>query len=502
MKTQIIQLDKNDDYISIRDKMSWSQTSRILLVWPSKGQVLNRRLELNLVKRHAKRLGAQLALVTHESEVRFIAQQIGVPVFDNLRHAQESHWRMGKQKNVDLRPEVTHPSIDIMRKSIPKLSPVWLEQPATRIICFAISVFVLFALGIFIIPGAKIKLSPQVKLQSITLSLSTDPTLTAINFSTGSLPTYNQEVIVEGQEYVTPTGSVTIPDQVAFGGLRFTNISDRKISVPMGIVVTTLGSDPIRFITTSKDEVVINSGESIVLSARAIEPGTSGNLPVNTLVAIEGDLGPDFTVTNLYATHGGTDAFVPGPTKQDIRLLREHLVGKLEQAALVELNSILPAEDTLITPTLKIIETINETTIPAVGEPGNQLSLSMRLRFQSQVVAWEKLNNLVKPIMDANTPTGYTPIINSMTLKQLTTPTLGEDGNVHWTILAQRKLQADILVDQAINLITGLTIPQAIDRLNGSLPLSAEAQIMLIPEWWPRLPFLPLRIQVIQPDTR
>jgi hypothetical protein len=36
MKTQIIQLESHDDIISIRDKMGWSQTSRILLVWPEK----------------------------------------------------------------------------------------------------------------------------------------------------------------------------------------------------------------------------------------------------------------------------------------------------------------------------------------------------------------------------------------------------------------------------------------------------------------------------------
>ena len=81
MKTQIIQVSKNDDHVSVCDKMNWSQTGRILLVWPNKWQVLNRRLDLVMVKRHASRLGAQLALVTHDAEVRFIANQVGIPVF-------------------------------------------------------------------------------------------------------------------------------------------------------------------------------------------------------------------------------------------------------------------------------------------------------------------------------------------------------------------------------------------------------------------------------------
>jgi len=502
VKTQIIQLNKNDDYISVRDKMSWSQTGRILLVWPGKNQALNRRLELNLVKRHSNSLGAQLAFVTHDSEICYIAKQIGIPVFNNPRQAQHAHWRMDKRKNIDLHDEKTHPSLETMRDSIHPQSLVWLEHPATRIICFVISVLALFVLGIFILPGATIMLYPLEKIQSMTLSLSADPSLTAINLSTGSLPIYTQEVTVEGRENVTTSGSVIIPDQVAIGGLRFTNISDRKITIPMGTVVTNLGSYPIRFVTSSNDDVTINPGNSVVLSARSIEPGISGNLPPNTLVAIEGELGTDLTVTNPYATHGGTDASVPAPTNQDIRLLREHLVEKLEQAALMELNTLIQTSDTLITPTLKIIEIIDETPTAAVGEPGNQLGLSMRLRFQSQVVAAEELSSLITPILDANTPTGYTPVESTMVLRQLTNPTLGEDGNAHWTISVQRKLQADIAAEQAINLINGLSTPQAIDRLKGSLPLTAEVQIILIPEWWPRLPLLPMRIQVVQPETK
>jgi hypothetical protein len=310
------------------------------------------------------------------------------------------------------------------------------------------------------------------------------------------------EVIVEGSENAPVSGSVTIPDKVAISGLRFTNISDREITIPPGTVVTTLGSDPIRFITSLQGEVAVKPGESAVLTARSIEPGTSGNLPQNSLLAIEGELGPDLTVTNPYATHGGTDGSVPSPTNQDIRILREHLIEKLEQAALVDLQAMIPTDDTLITPTLKIIEIIYETTTPAVGEPGNQLSQSMRMRFQSQVVAGKELRNLVTPILDSNTPTGYSPIITTMVLERLTLATIGEDGNAHWNLHVQRKLQADIVNNQAIHLINGLSVPESIDRLNRSLPLASEAQIMLAPEWWPRLPLLPMRIQIIQPDIK
>ena len=502
MKTQIIQLNKNDDYISVRDKMSWSQTGRILLVWPKGGQNLNHQLELYLVKRHAINLGAQLAFVTRDAEVRRIAQPLGIPVFNSLYRAQATHWRKGTRKSIDFRRTSTRPNIETMRALAHPTSQKWLEHPATRIFCFVISVLAVFALGVFILPGAKIILTPRMETQSINLSLLADPSLSTIHLSTGSLPTYSQEVIVEGSDSTNATGSVTIPDQPAFGELRFTNISNHQVTLPEQTVVTTLGRDPIRFISLSDGKITVEPGRSISLSARSINPGTSGNLPPDALVAIMGEPGLEVTVTNPNATHGGTDALVPSPTIEDLRLLRERLVGKLEQAALKDLRSLLPGEDTLITPSLKIMETLEETSIPVVGEPGDKVSLSLRLRYQSQVVAGDVINSLVMPILDANTHKGLHPIADTTVFTQLTSPVQGEDGNAHWTIQAQRRLRADINYFQAIELINGKSIPDANARLNAALPLATQAQILLEPSWWPRLPFLTMRIQIIQPESR
>jgi hypothetical protein len=488
----------NDDHVSVCDKMNWSQTGRILLVWPNKGQVLNQRLELVMVKRHASRLGAQLGLVTHDTEVRFIAHQVGIPVFNNLRQAQDTHWRINRQKKNISPPDGNRPNLDNLRKSVKSQSNVWLEHPATRIVLFGISVIALFVLGIFILPGATIYLTPQTNTQSMDLMVTADPSQSDINLSMGSLPSYTQEVIVEGRKDANTSGTATIPDKAASGTLRFTNISNRELTIPVGTIVTTLGDDPIRYLTSLRNDIDIKPGISAVINARSIAPGISGNLPPNSLVAIEGDLGSDLTVTNPNATYGGTNASVSAPSNRDFRLLREQLIKDLEQTALMDLNKLLPAGDFLITPTLTLTEILDETAAPAIGEPGSHISLSMRLRFESQVASVEELNKLIIPILDANIPQGYTPIENTIILKQLTKPELGEDGNASWNINAQREIQADIINSQIGKIISGLETPQAVDRLNDALPLAHEAQIILTPRWWPRLPFLPMRIQVVQ----
>jgi hypothetical protein len=482
--------------------MGWSQTGRILLVWPDHGHVLNRQLDLNLVKRHAEMVGAQLALVTHDHEVRFYAKHFGIPVFDSPRRAQDSQWKIIQSRKIIFKDNSTQSSsVSLQRTTHPNTSAK-LEHAAIRFLGFGLSVLALFALGIFILPGAKINLFPQVEMQTMRFDLFADPSSTSINFSTGSLPTYNQDVIVEGRDTITSTGSTIIPDKPATGSLRFTNASSQEISIPAGTIVSTRGNNAVRFITSSMNDVPVNPHQSVLVDARAMKPGSSGNLSPNQLVAIVNDLGLDLIVTNPLATHGGTDASVPSPSTLDLQLLRDRVSTQLKQTAMTQIQSIVLEDDTVISPTLEIVETLADTSTPSIGEPGNQLELSLRLRVQSQVVSGEVLNSLVMPIMDSNTPNGYLALPNTLEITQITSPTLGEDGNAHWTISATRKLQIDIPENRVIDIIKGVKVAQASNRLSASLPLAEQAQIVLTPNWWPRLPLLAMRIEVVQPEFR
>jgi hypothetical protein len=96
-------------------------------------------------------------------------------VYKNLRQAQHTHWRSDKHKKVKLLPDDSHPGVTSIRKLLHSQSHDWLKHPAIRILSFAISVLALFVLGIFILPGATILLTPQEKIQSMTLSLIADP---------------------------------------------------------------------------------------------------------------------------------------------------------------------------------------------------------------------------------------------------------------------------------------------------------------------------------------
>jgi hypothetical protein len=501
VKIQIINLDPNDDALSVRDKMSWSQTGRILLVYPVHGCMLNRQLDLNLVKRQVISMGAQLALVTRDSEVRFYARKIGIPVFNNLQRALDHPWKIIRQAQINHHQNSRPYNFEDIRKNILPAVPAWTEHPVIRFFCLGISVLALSILGVFILPSARITLSPKIEIQSMRFDLSADPASTIINYSTGRIPSSNQEVIVEGGDTITATGTVNIADDPALSSLKFTNESKLVIYIPPETIITTLGKDPVRFITTQSGDVAVFPTESVAVPARAIKPGRSGNLSPNKLVVIDGDLGQGLKVTNPKATQGGTDASVPSPTTQDLEELRSRLHSQLTQVALAQFQSVLPKGDTLISPTMAMVEVLEETTSPSVGEPGTKLELTTRLRFRSQVVAGEAIHSLVIPILDSNTPSGYSPLSNSLEITQLSNPSLAQDGSAHWTISVMRKLKVDIQDYQAINIVKGATISKAKEYLSSDLPLMAEAQIVLAPSWWPRLPLVPMRIQVFQAEV-
>ena len=117
MKTQVIQLDVHDDLISIRDRMAWAKTPRILLIWPKRGSVGVRPLDLTLLRRHAESLGADLGLVTRRADIRAAARELNISVFSRASDAQKKQW----QERLSAHPSRRFPRMDLrsVRQNLP-----------------------------------------------------------------------------------------------------------------------------------------------------------------------------------------------------------------------------------------------------------------------------------------------------------------------------------------------------------------------------------------------
>ena len=501
MKTQIIQLVINDDYISVLDKMGWIQTGHVLLVWPIEGQILSQQLELNLLNRHAAKLGARFGLVTYDEEVRSYAHRLDIPVFDTPDQAQETQWPVDMAEIKAIKTEKTHPGLEALRQQQPK-PPTRAERPVTRFIYFGVSMLALLALGAFLLPSAKISLIPPVQTQATPISLTAHPSLTKIDSVTSSIPSYLLEVVIEASDKIETTGSLTVADEAASGSLLFTNNSRDDADIPQGLMVSTSGITPVVFAITLDHERILEPGDSVLLDAQAVLPGTSGNLPADSLSVIDGELGQVLTVTNPDATHGGTDSSAPAPSKADLEQLRQRLSERMKAASLPEIQKLVQAGDSLIPASIKPIEVLFESATPALGEPGKMLNLSLRVRFQAQAVSTDLLQQLATQILDARLPVGFAPDNQTLLLNPLNAPYVDEDGKIRWTIHIQRNIQQQLKMDGLSDLVKGTTIERAMERLSTSLSLVEPAQISVSPNWWPRLPLVSMRIQVVQAGTK
>jgi len=513
MKTFILQLEQHDDIISTRDKMCWAKSGRILLVWPKRGHMLNRRLDLVLLQRHSSILGAPLALVTHDPDVHYYAPRMGIPVFRSLRQAQNIHWRVPRRfrklpPESGLAPEWETRIADILqlkpeRNHIPQRPER--ESPKlpgfTRLTFFTLGVLALLAIAATLLPSAQVVLAPQIKNQETTIEIRAIPEIVSPGLS-GAVPARNVKVIVEGRESVPVTGVVLLPDRMAIGYVTFTNLTDQAVDVPEGVVVRTLvdaspGEDTLRFSVTQAGTIPAGTGNTLVLPVRSLTPGSRGNLPSNSLVALEGLLGTQLSVTNPEPTSHGTERRELIPTEEDRRKLAAMLQESLEHTALKEIQNGLDKGDLLIPSSLSLLRTIEETYQPAELQPADRVSLNQRLEFQASFVSAEDLHALAQAVLDAGLPANFTPLGNTLEIDNLEEPLPGQDSIARWRLHAVRKIQARLTEPQVIQLALGLETWKAKARLESALPLKESPQITLNPSWWPRLPFIPFRITII-----
>ena len=494
MKTQVIQLDIHDDVTSVRDKMSWAKTPRILLVYPRRSRTLKRSLDLRLLQRHALLLGAQLAIVAPSAEVRQSAQELGIPIFKTAAIAQRRTWQT---KSALETPVLRTPLAELrrmQREAVPAEGR-WRNLIAVRLLFFTLAVLAVLALLVLFFPSATVALTPETRMQSLSISLSASPQVTAINLN-GSLPARLASVVVQRTKTAPVTGSVITPNTPAAGIARFRNLNIANLVIPSGTVVRTTGSPPVKFATTTDAVMPAGVAKTVDVPIQAVDPGTSGNLPADVLVAIEGDLGTSLAVTNPSPTTGGTDHSAPIQTAEDRSHLHDALVAEILTQCKISLPHSLGQGDIYFPDTLAVGQVLSETYFPADGQTGATLSLSMNVQCQARYAQAADINSLASLALDANLPDGFEHASSAVTAITSGVPVTDAYGNTTWKVLAQRLLRAHIDPVETMRLIQGRSLPVAGQRLAASLRLVAKPIIKLTPAWWPWLPVFPFRIAV------
>ena len=494
VKTQILTLESHDDLISVRDRMSWAKTPRILLVWPKYEKVTLRQVDLKILQRHALYLGAQLGLVTRTRHVREEAEALRIPVFESTGEAQRISWPAPRRKR--LPRHAPRKDLRAKREQVQIQEEALRTHPVVRIGMFSVGVLSVLVLVALFIPQAQVTLSPVSTTQSITLPVIANPSVDSV-FITGNIPAHEKQVVVEGEHTVVVTGEGIVPQSKAKGIVVFRNLTQQSVEIPAGTVIQNADATAIRFVTTSDGQVEAGVGKTLELPIEAIEGGLAGNLDAETINAIEGRLGLSLSVTNPEPTTGGRERSSVQASDSDHARVKTLLIKRLDEMALQKFRAEINAGDILFDETLNLSQVLSEKYDPPAGAAGSKLTLTMQVEYSVLYASASDLTRLASLVLNASIPSGFSPASDALTVKPATKPTIREDGSARWTMKVERKIIQFIDPAQVTHLIQGYSSGSAQSRLQENLPLASSPQISLSPLWWPWVPIVPFRISVV-----
>lgn len=506
MKTQVIQLDPHDDVVSVRDRLGWGRAGRVVLVWPERGHILQRQLDLALIKRHAQRNGLQIGLVTKDPVVIEHAQETEVPVFEDILGAQQGRWRGPRRRNrFSLKRERSNAeklsAFRRERTAAPEIPVNGTPRRLARAGLFITSLLAVLAILASVLPGAAITVQPPQSEQFLNQEFTA-----AYQPSAGQFFLQTTTIVVEARSSLPVSGKVSVPEETAMGSVQFTNLTEDEVAIPVGTVVTTLTSPVVRFVTTRPGKVPAGFGRTALVDVAAVDPGARGNLAADSLQAIEGNLGLSLTANNITATRGGSDQVTTGPNTADREKLLERTLAELETQARKEIlarwqNSPLNS-DFPMTDTIRLDEILEQTFTPAEDWPTSQLELLLRVSFSADAVSGEQLAQFFVTAMNSQLDPGQEPLGAAVEITMTKAPVLVGNLRVEaerawqWELQARRPTRKNIQPAQVRELSRLLPASQAGAFLQGALGLQEAPVVQVWPTWWPVLPLTGLRIQV------
>jgi hypothetical protein len=515
---ETIYLSAEDDITSVCDRLQWvASDQRVLLVLPDAvGQAeppLTAWLDLVRLRRCAERLRLEVGLVTRNGEIRSQARALGLPTFRTVRagEAQRRGWwrgrrgwrqptrpgaavRLGEGGSLKALPDVADRR-EMYRRMSPRPSwQRWLWHYVGTLL-FLITLAVVVVAAAYAIPGATITLHPEVEHVQVERQIVADPQLETVNFSGASVPGRLLSVTVGWQAEVQTTGTQTVPDAPARGRVVFVNRQEEPVAVPAGTRVSTSAGERQVFETVEAVEVPGAIGATAEAQVVAIEPGPDGNVAVNLINRIEGLLALQLEVRNLEPLTGGGLREVAAVTGEDRERLRSQVLQFLQSEAATAMQALLQPGEFLARDSLQIGSVLRETYSHFPGEISDRLALELRAELQGTAVDASQANGLIYEGLAAAVRPGYELVPESLLFRAGDVIGIDNEGRVTFNMIGEAQIAATLSVEQLLDEVAGQETEVAMAYLYERLPLRRYPTARVFPDWFGRIPYLPVRVQ-------
>lgn len=515
--TQIIELPADTTLPAIQKRLARAQAPRALLVLPRGSPVLANPARLRLIRRQARQQGLQVALVTSDRLTRQLARQAGLSVFTSAwRGERARRWRQP-------RPDVPLPPRSGPRRAVPpgrvghhrkekprpmtrrdppplpdRQEPRWrhwaeaLQLLVFLLICLAL----LGALVVFVVPVATVTLVPPRQPLTVSVNVVAAVGVEEVDYQAGQVPARIVQTRVEKHGSTPTTGRRDAPADPATGSVIFINQRDSEVQVPELTVVGTSTGVNVRFQVTQPVTVPAGIGMTMEASIKALEPGSSGNVPAFTINRIEGPLSLALRVINEQATAGGSVLEVGVVKPADKERLRANLLKQIRQDAYQRLGEML-REGEFVPPDTVETYVLAETFDRFAGEDAETLGLRLELLARGLAVDTHGAKEMAERALQEQIPPDVR-LADQRPQFELGPMTILDEKKqkVQFEVTATAMMVGNVDIAAVRAAIRGMEQPEALAALRRDFQLGAEPHLSLQPDWLYRVPWLPFRIYV------
>lgn len=512
MKLQIIQLESYDDVISIRDRLTFVSTERVLLVWPKRANAhpLKRKLDLVLIQREAERRQTRLALVTADPAVIEYAHDLNISVFRSVHAGQRAGvWKQPRNKVFIDRADQPTDSPDpfelkLIASRLRELTPAERRQrQVLRGLVLLLLLATIVGAAVTVGPGADVVIYPAQSQIETTAQIIADPRVTFVDMEQGIIPAVISTLEVEVSASIPTTGSLDVPNSPATGKVVFTNQTNDEIPVPAGTVVYSTGRDPARFKTLEDATIAAGVGNVATVSIEAIDNaiGTRGNVEPNLIIFIEGSLNNVLAVRNPDFTRGGTVRPQGVVTTADYNNLLPLTHDKLIQTARTNFSARLSGTQVIVPNSVQLQPgTTEQTTYSAfVGDKVETLTLTMRATVQALIIDQQPAQAAARARLARLIPEGQELVLESLTYEMGLVRPPDATGRAALVMAVSGNISARIDTDTARDRLVGIGTQDALEVLNRDWLLDPlrPPEITIWPSFFGRLPMLAARINMV-----
>jgi hypothetical protein len=447
-----------------------------------------------LVQRAAAACTLDLRLVTAHWQTRILAREVDIPVYLMVPPKLRRYRRERRLGGRGLAARVLPVEERLGWRWEHRPRPLGIGTAFLTLVVIAIVLGAMAAVAVALAPSATVRLSPVTKTVAGNFEVTANPTYREIETTKAIIPARVIQVIVEGFGETPATGRIDVPDGKAVGELVLANRTTSKVVVPKGTVVRTGSGTPVRFYTVAGVELPAVLYGSARVGITAAEAGPSGNVAALTINVVDGEAARSVDVFNDKPTTGGFMKRVARVAAADFDQMRADMISRLQRDAYAQLVGGLGKGEIVPANSLSA-QVMSEQFNQVLGEESDVLSMRMKVVVQGVAVDGLSLNDLMARLLNERAGEELKLIPSSLVVER------GEEMRVEGTtvrfqVAARGMAARNIDQDQTKAALRGKTVPEGVAWLKSNLQLRGDPVVVVEPDWWEYLPFLPGRMHI------